>query len=277
MTALLQAPARARVLTAAVLVPLAVAAVFALSSRQLGAVLLLFQVAAAWEWSALAGLDRGTTRAAYALALAGASVVLALFPALVTPVLLASFLWWLYAARMLANQRRQFTRATAGHALVAGAVVLVPCWTALVSVHEGPGGPTALMLLLLIVWASDTGAYLAGRRWGRRRLAPSISPGKTLEGLLGGLAAVVIVGGLGGILAWRLGAFHLLVWLSLSLTTGLFAVLGDLAESRVKRDAGVKDSGSLLPGHGGVLDRIDSLTAAAPVFALGWTVLRGAT
>jgi len=268
---------RARVLTAAVLAPLAVVAVFQLSTFVLGALLLLVLAAAAWEWAALAGIEDQGPRAAYALMLCGISLALTAIPGAIPVVLLVTLLWWLYTARMIMVRDRTFVRAIAGHALAAGALVLVPCWAALVWIHDGTGGPTALMFLLLVVWAGDTGAYLAGRRWGRRKLAPAISPGKTVEGLAGGLLGVVIVAALGGILAWHPGTLHLLVWLSLSLTAGLFAVLGDLAESRVKRDAGVKDSGSLLPGHGGVLDRIDSLTAAAPVFALGWTMLRGSS
>lgn len=266
---------KARVLTAAVLAPLAVVAVLQLPTFLLAALLFLILAAAAWEWAALAGASGPRARAARAVVICGAGLALGAIPGAMPVALPAVVLWWLYAALMLGVRNVTFVRATAGHAMVAGALVLAPCWAALVWIHDGAGGPAALVLLLLVVWAGDTGAYFAGRRWGRRRLAPAISPAKTMEGLLGGLLGVVIVAALGGILAWRPGTLHLLAWLSLSLITGLFAMLGDLAESRVKRDAGVKDSGSLLPGHGGVLDRIDSLTAAAPVFALGWTMLRG--
>jgi len=122
--------------------------------------------------------------------------------------------------------------------------------------------------LFLIVWLADTGAYFCGRAWGRRKLAPMISPGKTIEGAVGGIVAA---GVFAAFVAWWIGAEAncSLAWLAVSIVTSLFSVIGDLWESRMKRIAGVKDSGSMLPGHGGVLDRIDSVTAAAPLFVTG--------
>ena len=124
--------------------------------------------------------------------------------------------------------------------------------------------------LLVVVWSADTFAYLAGRRFGKRKLAPSISPGKTIEGLAGGLIGAGLVALLAAIYALDLSPAQTLIWLLASLVAALFSVVGDLFESRLKRRAGVKDSGGLLPGHGGVLDRIDGLLAAAPVFATVW-------
>ena len=122
-----------------------------------------------------------------------------------------------------------------------------------------------MLFLLLLVWAADTGAFFVGRRFGRIRLAPQVSPSKTWEGVLGGLAAAVAVAALGA--SW----FNLrhVAFLSLCLAVVLISIVGDLTESMFKRYAGVKDSGSIFPGHGGVLDRIDSITAAAPTFLLG--------
>ncbi len=130
--------------------------------------------------------------------------------------------------------------------------------------------------MLLLVWLADTAAFFVGTAFGRTRLAPRISPGKTLEGALGGLGAVLILALLGGIFYWRFDGLDLVLWLLLAALTAGFSVLGDLVESRAKRLAGVKDSGTLLPGHGGMMDRIDAFIAAAPVFALGWAVLLGA-
>lgn len=148
----------------------------------------------------------------------------------------------------------------------AGFAVLVPAGLAMVRLE-----PLVVLLVLVLVWIADTAAYFVGRAWGRRRLAPAISPGKTWEGAAGGL--------IGALLYAIIIAFFtdLGAWLALvatALLLGMVSIVGDLFESAVKRQAGVKDSGSLLPGHGGILDRIDSATAALPVAALVWPIVR---
>jgi len=134
-----------------------------------------------------------------------------------------------------------------------------------VALRRGADGPELVLALLAIIWAADAGAYFAGRQWGRRKLAPRISPGKSWEGLTGGL--------LGGVVAALIASLwcqtSVTVLVPLAVVTVVFSVLGDLLESRLKRAAGAKDSGRIIPGHGGLLDRIDSLCAAAPIFALG--------
>jgi phosphatidate cytidylyltransferase len=126
-------------------------------------------------------------------------------------------------------------------------------------------GPQIVLWLVLLVIAADVGAYAVGRSFGRRKLAPRVSPGKTLEGALGGIAMVALV-------AWA-GAAHFGLpqpaVVAFGCAVGIFSIIGDLTESMFKRAAGLKDSGALLPGHGGLLDRIDSVTAAAPLYALG--------
>ena len=154
--------------------------------------------------------------------------------------------------------------------LLAGLCALVPAWLALARLRlGGPRGAEWVLFCLLLVWMADIGAYFAGRRFGRRRLAPEVSPGKTWEGVLGGVAACIPVA-VGGSFWFSvpLGGF-----LVLCLAAVACSIVGDLTESLLKRFAGVKDSGTLFPGHGGVMDRIDSLTAAAPVLLLGLTVL----
>jgi phosphatidate cytidylyltransferase len=160
-------------------------------------------------------------------------------------------------------------------AALTGLVVLVPTWQALVELRKI--GPLLLLLLMSVVWISDSAAYFAGRRFGRHKLAPSISPGKTWEGVLGAVLAVSLYAALWGS-AWqaqfphalrsmRFGTFGMVLFLWLLTAIGIY---GDLFESALKRQAGVKDSGALLPGHGGVLDRIDALTAVLPVAALAY-------
>ena len=153
---------------------------------------------------------------------------------------------------------------------VTGWVALVPCWYGVVVLHRSPA---LLLALLAVIWIADSAAYFAGRRFGRRKLAPGISPGKTWEGVGGAFAAVLLYAlfldrvVLPDVPGLRGGAVFLLVTLMTAL-----GIVGDLFESWMKRQAGVKDSGTLLPGHGGVLDRIDALTAAAPFAAL-WILL----
>ncbi len=167
------------------------------------------------------------------------------------------------------------TRAVPGRVrvMLAGTLAIVPAWAALVLIHAGgdpPGHQGHLWLLaaLALVWAADSGAYFAGRHFGKHKLAPRISPNKTWEGLVGGLiAGVAVAVGLG----WLAGidAAHLPGLLVTSVVAVFASVLGDLFESLIKRHAGAKDSGHLIPGHGGVLDRVDGVLAAIPVFALG--------
>jgi phosphatidate cytidylyltransferase len=148
--------------------------------------------------------------------------------------------------------------------------VLVPAAVALGRLVElEPSGQSLLLFLLVLIAAADVGAYFGGRRFGRRELAPRVSPGKTLEGLIAGIVAAGLAAA-GG--AWLLG-LPALPWLALCLLVALVSVVGDLSESMFKRRAGLKDSGALLPGHGGILDRLDSISAAGPVFLLGLHLL----
>jgi len=262
-----------RLLTAAVLIPLLVWAVYGLGPGQLSIVFGAVVALAAWEWAALAGVVHRAARIGYALALAGAGGAALLFPAAWTAVLVTGSAFWIYALLLLTRYAAGTANGGRGN-LVAGAFVLLPCWIALAFVHaEDPQGPHALLYLLVLVWTADSAAYFTGRALGHSHLAPRISPGKTVEGLIGALFAAGILAAIAGHWLWMLDGPDLLAWVLLSLVVILFSVLGDLFESMVKRQAGVKDSGAWLPGHGGILDRIDSLTAAAPVFVLGWWTL----
>lgn len=226
----------------------------------------LLIVVGAWEWSQLAGLRGPVLRSAYVVVCAGAMIGLWQATPQIADFERAMFLtmlgwiplfgWIVFAPHW---------RATALAAL-AGLWALVPTWLALSRLYLQEGnGRELVVFVLLLAWAADIGAYFAGRRFGRIRLAPLVSPNKTWEGVLGGLVA-----GFGVALAGR-AWFDLptLAFLSLCIAAVLVSVVGDLLESMFKRQSGLKDSGSLLPGHGGMLDRIDSLTSSVPLIALG--------
>lgn len=264
-----------RILTALVAAALMIWAVFGLSSGWFGLFVAALIVPAGLEWAAMSGVRKQAQRWLYALllVLVCALVWYARSTGLGMVILTIAVLFWLFALKQVVGYQGRLDDGSDRvlPALLVGSVVLMPTWLSLVMVHQLENhGPAMVMLLLMLVWAADTGAYFSGRRWGKRKLAPAVSPGKTLEGLYGGLASALVVGLVASIWLHFENRLQFL-FVSLCVVVTLFAVLGDLFESVVKRQHGVKDSGTLLPGHGGVLDRIDSLTAAGPVFALGVT------
>ncbi|MEO8224787.1 MAG: phosphatidate cytidylyltransferase [Gammaproteobacteria bacterium] len=234
----------------------------------------IVMVLGGWEWSAFAGCRSTPGRVAYATGIAAALLTAGILVPDVLPlsvVMWGALLWWLVAFLWVL---RYPTRVPASVARLAGFLVLVPAWLALVAVVGVPGrGPALVLFALCIVFAADIGAYFAGHRFGRVKLAPQVSPGKTWEGLIGGvvLAALTAAGG-GTLLGLPLG-----VIVPLGLGVATLSVVGDLTESMFKRSVGAKDSGHLIPGHGGILDRLDSVTAAMPLFALALSWLGLAT
>ena len=281
---------RWRYLTALGLIPVVAIVVLALPPVVFQAALVLVVAAAAWEWSRLAGrLPAPVFAAAVAGSLAAAIVAGGAFT---EGLAWAGAAWWLAAFVLVVRHRGAGSApgragsaaSTTGRAAPSGAassrmgsaasswmgsalagwLVLAPAGAALAAVHTRPGGAALAMTLLAVVWAADSGAWFCGRRFGRTRLAPGVSPGKTWEGVAGGLAAGAAVGAAA---AWWLVLPAAGLLLAALLAAGA-SVVGDLYESLCKRRAGVKDSGRLLPGHGGLLDRIDGLTAAAPVYAV---------
>lgn len=267
-----------RILTALVLLPLVISGVLYLPTPILallfGGILLL----GATEWVKFAMLERTGEKALFLLmvllGMVGAYLLLQV-PGSDYWLFLASSLMWLLIT--LAIVRYQPERSPVPGRFIKsllGFLVLVPAWAALVALHGyGEDGPALLLFAMSLTWVADTGAYFAGRQWGRVKLAPLISPGKTREGVYGALAGVALWSGL---LAWlrpETGAPYLIVLFCLLIC--VISVVGDLFESLLKRQAGIKDSGNILPGHGGVLDRIDSLTAVAPVFIFGLLLLGG--
>lgn len=267
-----------RIIAAAILAPLVVLIVLLASNGVFALIAALAFLGAGWEWTRLAGLKSVATRGTMLVVLA---IVFALIwrlrsPALWSLLLVAGVAWWLLACGWL--RHFAFGAAPTGEnrniKLLAGAFVIVPAWVALVQIHDENHvhGHIWALLALLIVWAADIGAYFSGRQFGRRKLAPQISPGKTWAGAWGALVAGVLVLLIGG---WLLGVrgAPMLGLAVLAVVTVTASIVGDLLESLMKRHAQMKDSGSLIPGHGGLMDRLDSVFAALPVFALGLLLL----
>ncbi len=252
-----------RIITALLLAPFALLVILWVPHDVTAAVIALLVIAGAWEWAPFAGFTSMAARCGYAALVAALIAILWVLGAQnaqLDVILYVSLAWWLVATIWVALMPSHMNRAAA---MCAGLIVLVPAWLALVRLHDL--APELMLFLVLLVVAADVGAYFAGRAFGTHKLAPRVSPGKTWEGVYGGLAASAVLASL-GVLWFRLspGPF-----IGLCAVVVLASIVGDLTESLFKRHAGLKDSGGLLPGHGGVLDRVDSITAAAPVFLVG--------
>lgn len=266
-----------RILTAVVLIPLVVAAVLMLSWSWLGVIFGALVLAGTWEWTHLAGWST-PVRVTYVILMAAGMYGLSLADTSVIQVLMGlAVLWWLVAfVRVVQVQRgARLTLMPAPAWVLVGWLLLLPAWMSLVEIHRGSAlGPELLLLLLVLVWLADIGAYFAGRAFGRHKLASDVSPGKTWEGVAGGAVTSMAVAVAYALLRLESDSTGFLL---VALATVAVSVLGDLAESLFKRMSGAKDSGGLLPGHGGVMDRIDSLTAAGPVFLVGLWMIGGAS
>jgi len=259
---------RQRVITAAALVAFLLAVMLGLPSYATIWLITILILIGAWEWAAFIGNAGNGSRAAFTavvgLSLAGSLYLYGVAPGAVQIVLTVAVAWWMVAFLWVCfAPARVYPIAAA----LAGLLALVPCWLALVYVTLRTGKPYWVLFTLALVWAADTGAFFAGRWFGRVPLAPRVSPKKTWEGVFGGMLASALV-------AW-LAASYLLyvdVWpfVVTCIAVAAVSIVGDLTESMLKRAVGLKDSGTVFPGHGGMLDRIDSVTAAAPalVFAL---------
>lgn len=256
---------KSRIITALILAPTIIAAIYLLPLAWFAVVFALLAGLAASEFAALAGIEMPIARTLYAAVVPGMAALGWWLPDLLAPGLAAGIVVWLLAPLVVVKYPRTGTFLARGWPVaVIGLIICWTAWISLVVIRAAPDGANWLLLAMLLVWGADIGAYFSGRRFGRRKLASNVSPGKTWEGVWGGALAALVVGS--GLLA-LMGQFTP-VWVILMSGLIAFSVFGDLFESVLKRVKGVKDSGTLLPGHGGVLDRIDSLLAVLPWLAL---------
>lgn len=270
-----------RLLTAIVLIPIVIAALFLLSPANFGLVVIAVCALGAWEWAQFVGWHSQTKRVG--LAVVFAAILLAMqfsisninqfsSEPMVLYGLWAGLIWWVIAIILVVTYPASASWGkSAIIRLLFGVLTIIPFYCGMMVLRtvgyqsDTFFGAWWLLYVMLLVWGADSGAYAFGRTIGRNKMAPKVSPGKTWEGLVGGLITA-------GIISWLFSAFapipvmpdYLLVT---SIIVVVVSVFGDLTESMFKRQSGIKDSSHLIPGHGGILDRIDSLTAAIPVFA----------
>ena len=256
-----------RIMTTGLLVPLVLLGVFMLPPVFFSLAIGVIAVLAAWEWANLAGWSAWPLRVLYA-AFTAVVVVGAHLLQSNDFLLGIGLCWWVMAIILVIGYpgTKDLWRAIPVKLLI-GWLILIPAWAGLNNIRMLNHGSYCILYFFSIVWISDIGAYFCGRIFGRHKLAPEISPGKTWEGAIGGIVMVTLfvlmVTFISGV-----SFFHALSSLIVSLIVTVFSMFGDLLESIFKRERDIKDSGNLLPGHGGVLDRIDSITAAAPIFAI---------
>ncbi|KES17398.1 CDP-diglyceride synthetase [Gilliamella apicola SCGC AB-598-I20] len=268
-----------RILTAIVLIPLVIIALFFAPLSIFSYLIITVCALAAWEWSNFLGMVKKTQKAVFMALIIILLALLYLIPIdlslkgkLFTYIICLSIVWWLIALLLVVSYPKsaKYWSKSILIKLLFALFTLIPFYISMLELREinydidRYTGAVWLLYVFVLVWATDTGAYFAGRAIGKHKLAVKVSPGKTIEGFIGGVSLAILV----CMLVYLTGYFAIsfINFLISSLLAILVSVLGDLTESMFKREAGIKDSGNLIPGHGGILDRIDSLTAAVPVF-----------
>ena len=263
-----------RLSTTVVLIPLVIMAVLKLDSSQFPLVIMPVLAIGSWEYSSLMKMSRWLAKALYVSALMTAAYFLNQTPFLLMPLLIVTLFWWVINSFWVISFPRHthYWNSYLAIRLVNGFFFFVPLFISLSALHQIDS--MLVLLLLALVWAADSGAYFVGRAIGKNKLLPSVSPGKTIEGAAGGTLFSLGVMFIYVRFGFENATFEQYFFYGiLSLVVALTSILGDLFESLHKRIAGVKDSGILLPGHGGLFDRIDSLTASAPIFFLAYGFL----
>lgn len=256
-----------RLLTTLILVPLVLLAIYDANTWVLSGIVLLLTALLGWEWLQLIPIKQTVNKCLFM-----AILLLLVWPAVhwLNDWLRVDLVCW--SAILVAVVTFPSSQAVWGHRLVVGAagLLLLPLVaSAMAALYLQAQGKDFIVYLLCLIWATDIGAYLAGKQWGRHKLIPAVSPGKTVEGSLGGMALAVLVAGVGYV---YFKPHFALFWFVIAVCTALISMLGDLFISMLKRRCHLKDTGRIFPGHGGVLDRLDSLIAALPLFYFAHTL-----
>lgn len=256
-----------RLITVIILVPLVIWLILGTTVAVFQIFSAVFCLLAAWEWASLMGMSNNFNKAVYVILLLGGLSIVQFIPYIY--VLWLAVIWWLIAIIILWGyvRKQAYTKKVFINGAI-GFLCIVPAWVGLNSLRAGPDGAQYVILFLFLLWATDTGAYLVGMRYGKKKLAPTLSPGKTMEGVIGGFVLMLVFLFI-GLFVFKISSDKWLGLAILAVVMVFFSIIGDLFESLFKRIAKVKDSGHMIPGHGGILDRLDSLLAAAPIFALG--------
>jgi len=267
-----------RVITAIILASVIISAVIFLPTQMFAILLAAIICLAAWEWAACAGFNTMPQKIVYVLCILLCLITCLIFlqKQWIILIIACGIIWWLIA--MLLVVRYQMNKNTnlssSFFKAMIGGVVLVPAWLSLILIRLNTSGVSLILFLFFLIWLADSAAYFSGRKFGSKKLASNVSPGKTWEGVYGTLLVSLVFGASYAFYA-DMKIIVAVYFILLALVTVSFSILGDLVESMFKRMAGIKDSSNVLPGHGGVLDRIDSLTSAAPVFFAGlWAMER---
>lgn len=263
-----------RFATAAVLVPLVVLGTLKLDNNLFSYALALVVALGAWEYSQLIQIKRVALKVLYSAAIALVALFSAFCQPLLIPLLLISAIWWLFnIAWILFYPKYSCCWYSSWIVRLAnGFFIFVPMLAALAAMQSKSSG--LVILLLVLIWSADSGAFFVGKAVGKHKLCVRVSPGKTIEGAIGGIVTTIGVMALYvGFLRENTSSEQYVIFAILALLVAIASIVGDLFESLYKRISNIKDSGNLLPGHGGVFDRIDSLTAAAPIFYLAYELL----
>ena len=254
---------RTRIFTAIISLLIFLAVIFVMPPLFLKILITFIILVGAWEWSEFLTYSSKSLRLSFAAVIFSSILIIEyILPDYTIFILQVACIWWLIAFIWLFFFPTSISNA---FRMICGALVLLPLYLALIELYKA--STEMLLFALVIVWAADMGAYFVGKQYGRIKLAPKISPKKTWEGVFGGFILVSLIA-----FTWSYYAdLNLMVSLSFCFAIGVLSVVGDLTVSMFKRNSGLKDSGNFFPGHGGVLDRIDSISAAAPFFFLGIT------